>query len=89
MVFSEIRLPTWWNGKSSGMTAILVWKWSNREIKRGSKLILRAGQDAIFINNGKIEGIFNLRGRYRALGHYPVFVNLERISLRVQQRHAR
>ena len=37
---------------------IIFWKWTNREIKKGSKLIIRAGQDAIFMYNGKIEGIF-------------------------------
>ena len=39
-------------------------KWSNNEIKKGSKLILRAGQDAIFMYNGKIEGIFRDEGEY-------------------------
>ncbi len=39
-------------------------KWSNREIKKGSKLIIRPGQDAIFLNNGKIEGIFENEGSY-------------------------
>lgn len=43
---------------------MIFWKWSNREIKKGSKLIIRAGQDAIFINNGKIEGIFQDEGEY-------------------------
>jgi membrane protease subunit (stomatin/prohibitin family) len=43
---------------------MIFWKWSNREIKRGSKLIIRTGQDAIFINNGKIEGIFENEGEY-------------------------
>jgi len=43
---------------------MIFWKWSNREIKRGSKLIIRPGQDAIFINNGKIEGIFTDDGEY-------------------------
>ena len=33
---------------------IIFWKWTNREIKKGSKLIIRAGQDAIFMYNGKI-----------------------------------
>ena len=28
---------------------IIFWKWTNREIKKGSKLIIRAGQDAIFM----------------------------------------
>jgi len=43
---------------------MIFWKWSNREIKKGSKLIIRAGQDAIFINNGNIEGIFQDDGEY-------------------------
>ena len=41
---------------------IIFWKWTNREIKKGSKLIIRAGQDAIFMYNGKIEGIFKDEG---------------------------
>jgi len=43
---------------------MIFWKWSNREIKKGSKLIIRPGQDAIFINNGKIEGIFKDEGSF-------------------------
>ncbi|SDY13551.1 Membrane protease subunit, stomatin/prohibitin family, contains C-terminal Zn-ribbon domain [Evansella caseinilytica] len=43
---------------------MIFWKWNNREIKKGSKLILRPGQDAIFINNGKIEGVFTDEGEY-------------------------
>jgi membrane protease subunit (stomatin/prohibitin family) len=43
---------------------MIFWKWSNREIKKGSKLIIRPGQDAIFVNNGKIEGIFQEDGEY-------------------------
>lgn len=43
---------------------MIFWKWSNGEIKRGSKLIIRPGQDAIFLNNGKIEGIFKDDGDY-------------------------
>lgn len=43
---------------------MIFWKWSNREIKKGSKLIIRSGQDAIFINNGKIEGIFKDEGEF-------------------------
>ncbi|MEF2968558.1 SPFH domain-containing protein [Paenibacillus sp. M1] len=44
---------------------MIFWKWSNREIKKGSKLIIRSGQDAIFINNGKIEGIFKDEGEFQ------------------------
>ncbi|MBS4173155.1 SPFH domain-containing protein [Bacillus sp. FJAT-49736] len=43
---------------------MIFYKWGNREIKKGSKLIIRPGQDAIFLNNGKIEGIFKDEGEY-------------------------
>lgn len=43
---------------------IIFWKWSNHEIKKGSRLIIRPGQDAIFLYNGKIEGIFKDDGDY-------------------------
>ena len=43
---------------------VLFWKWSNAEIKKGSKLIIRQGQDAIFMFNGKVEGIFRDEGSY-------------------------
>ena len=35
----------------------IFWKWTNKEIKKGSRLIIRPGQDAIFLYNGSIEGI--------------------------------
>jgi membrane protease subunit (stomatin/prohibitin family) len=43
---------------------ILFWRWDNTEIKKGSKLIIRQGQDAIFLYNGRIEGIFTDEGSY-------------------------
>lgn len=43
---------------------MIFWKWSNREIKKGSRLIIRPGQDAVFFNNGRIEGIFEDEGDY-------------------------
>ena len=43
---------------------MIFYKWSNKEIKRGSKLIIRPGQDAVFLFNGKIEGIFRDEGDY-------------------------
>lgn len=43
---------------------IIFWKWTNREIKKGSRLIIRAGQDAIFMYNGKMEGIFTDEGSF-------------------------
>ena len=43
---------------------MIFWKWGNNEIKKGSKLIIRPGQDAIFFNHGRIEGIFEDAGDY-------------------------
>lgn len=43
---------------------ILFWKWNNGEIKKGSRLIIRQGQDAIFMYNGKVEGIFTDEGSF-------------------------
>lgn len=43
---------------------IIFWKWTNREIKKGSRLIIRQGQDAIFMYNGKVEGVFEDEGSF-------------------------
>jgi membrane protease subunit (stomatin/prohibitin family) len=43
---------------------MIFYKWHNNEIKRGSKLIIRPGQDAVFLFNGRIEGIFKDEGSY-------------------------
>ena len=43
---------------------IIFWKWTNREIKKDSKLIIKPGQDAIFLYNGAVEGIFTESGSY-------------------------
>ena len=43
---------------------MIFWKWDNKEIKKGSKLIIRPGQDAIFMFNGKVEGIFKDEGSF-------------------------
>ncbi len=50
-----------WKESSEDM---IFWKWDNDEIKKGSKLILRPGQDAIFLSGGKIEGVFSDDGEY-------------------------
>lgn len=50
-----------WNETNPGT---LLWKWQNNEIKKGSKLIIRMGQDAIFMYNGKVEGIFEDEGQF-------------------------
>ena len=43
---------------------VMFWKWNNDEIKKGSRLIIRQGQDAIFMYNGKVEGVFESEGSY-------------------------
>lgn len=43
---------------------MIFYKWNNSEIKKGSRLIIRPGQDAVFLFNGKIEGIFKDEGDY-------------------------
>ena len=43
---------------------MIFWKWSNKEIKKGSRLIIRPGQDALFLFNGKVEGVFENEGSY-------------------------
>lgn len=43
---------------------VLFWKWNNSEIKKGSKLIIRQGQDAVFMFNGRVEGIFCDEGSF-------------------------
>ncbi|MBO5209395.1 MAG: SPFH domain-containing protein [Lachnospiraceae bacterium] len=50
-----------WNETREG---VLFYKWQNQEIKKGSKLIIRPGQDAIFMYNGVVEGIFEQEGSY-------------------------
>ena len=50
-----------WHEDKEGL---LFWKWDNNEIKKGSKLIIRPGQDAIFLHNGAIEGVFEDDGEY-------------------------
>lgn len=50
-----------WNENGQG---VLFYKWQNQEIKKGSKLIIRPGQDAIFLYNGRVEGIFEDDGDY-------------------------
>ncbi len=50
-----------WNETREG---VLFYKWQNQEIKKGSKLIIRPGQDAIFLYNGVVEGVFEDEGSY-------------------------
>lgn len=43
---------------------VIFYKWNNSEIKKGSRLIIRPGQDAIFLYNGAVEGVFKEEGDY-------------------------
>ena len=43
---------------------VIFYKWNNNEIKKGSRLIIRPGQDAVFLFNGRIEGVFTDEGNY-------------------------
>lgn len=43
---------------------MVFYKWNNDEIKKGSRLIIHPGQDAVFLYNGRIEGIFKDEGDY-------------------------
>ena len=54
---------------------MIFYKWHNDEIKRDSKLIIRPGQDAIFMYNGKIEGIFEDEGTYEVSSEIVPFLS--------------
>lgn len=42
----------------------LFYKWRQDELKKGSVLIVRMGQKAVFFNNGVIDGEFDKQGRF-------------------------
>lgn len=50
-----------WNESDEG---VIFYRWPGQEIKKGSRLIIRPGQDAIFLYNGRVEGIFEEDGDY-------------------------
>ena len=60
---------------------MIFYKWHNDEIKRDSKLIIRPGQDAIFMYNGKIEGIFEDEGTYEVSSEIVPFLSTLRIQV--------
>lgn len=43
---------------------MIFYKWHNAEIKKDSRIVIRPGQDAVFMYNGKIEGIFKDEGNF-------------------------
>ena len=42
----------------------IFYKWHQSEIKKGSRLIIRPAQDAIFLYQGRVEGVFTDEGDY-------------------------
>lgn len=68
---------------------MIFWKWTNREIKKGSKLIIKPGQDAIFLYNGKVEGIFKDDGEYDIESRdHSIPFNIKGIQVWIQFRYA-
>ncbi len=54
---------------------MIFYKWHNAEIKKDSKIIIRPGQDAVFMYNGKIEGIFEDEGNYEVASDIVPFLS--------------
>lgn len=54
---------------------VLFWVWRNNEIKKGSRLVIKPGQDAVFIYNGRIEGIFKDEGNFEVSSEIIPFLS--------------
>lgn len=54
---------------------VLFYKWPEDEIKKGSKLVIRHGQKAIFYANGVVEGVFEEPGRYDIVSQIVPFLS--------------
>lgn len=61
LIFNQFSNVVEWKEYSDD---VVFWKWNNDEIKKGSRLIIRPGQDAIFLYNGKREGVFSEEGSF-------------------------
>ncbi len=59
--FNQLANVVEWNEMRDD---VIFWKWRNKELKKGSRIIIRPGQDAILFQNGIIEGIFTDSGSY-------------------------
>ncbi len=60
-IFDQLASIVEWDEFNDEM---IFWKWSNKELKKSSRLIIKPGQDAIFLYNGRIEGIFKDEGNF-------------------------
>ena len=54
---------------------VLFWKWENSEIKKGSRLVVRPGQDAIFLYNGMVVGVCNEEGSFDIVSQIIPFLS--------------
>ncbi|MDR2734203.1 MAG: SPFH domain-containing protein [Spirochaetota bacterium] len=54
---------------------VLFYKWPAQELKKGSRLIIRSGQNAIFYSNGAIEGIFKDEGNFDIVTQITPFLS--------------
>lgn len=60
-LFRQKCNPIEWSGQRPDA---LFYKWKEREIRRGTRLVIRAGQEAVFYSGGHIHGIFEDEGTY-------------------------
>jgi membrane protease subunit (stomatin/prohibitin family) len=54
---------------------VLFYKWPAKEIKKGARLVIRSGQNAIFYSNGAIEGIFQDEGNFDIVTQITPFLS--------------
>ena len=54
---------------------VLFWIWRNSEIKKGSRLVIKPGQDAVFLYNGRIEGVFTDEGSFEVASDIIPFLS--------------
>ena len=54
---------------------VIFWLWRNKEIKRGSRLVIRPGQDAIFLYNGKTSKKCNSKWENNELYGANLFIS--------------
>lgn len=54
---------------------VLFYKWPGNEIKKGSRLIIRQGQNAVFFADGRIEGVFEEAGSYDIITEIVPFLS--------------
>jgi len=54
---------------------VLFYKWPAKEIKKGARLIIRPGQNAIFFADGRIEGVFKDTGNFDIVTQITPFLS--------------